>query len=336
MKIINSLIATIMVSSSLIALEPMAKESGFSGFAVLGTGYIEYKSNEVAGNKLVDLKNERITGYGTPSKQSQSIPVITGTVKYTLEDKKTEFFLGNSLEDYLRMDSSLSLGVRHKFDDIGILGIRILASVSPTKVYEDPLSVGIKRNTTERTSAGLGIKWENIMDSNFEVDIRARNIEFENDLNGLSLVGTTINIAEYKDLERDGTMTSAELLYTVSLNEHHTLVPSIKFTSNDRDGAARDYTQSEVKLSYFYFSQKWIVSTLIYAGESSYDKRNPVFDKKQDTDFLGAGVNVTYKQPFGWKHWGINAGFFASRGDSDIDFYDTRLTLATIAVAYHF
>jgi len=45
---------------------------------------------------------------------------------------------------------------------------------------------------------------------------------------------------------------------------------------------------------------------------------------------------VTYKEPFGMKNWGLNAGFLMMEGDSDIDFYDTKLTMFTLGLGYKF
>lgn len=354
MKTVKTLLLTSLIIASALAIEPIKKEAGWSGFIILGGGYLKYENNEVAGNRLVDVEDKQIDNLGSPDSQTTGIPVVTGIVRYTLDNKKTEFFLGNSLEDYLRMDATLALGVRHDFENIGILGIRLLASVTPTDVWEDPFHRGSDRSDTERTSAGIGLKWERIMDTKFEIDFRGRNIEFDRDRNGESLnaerdpglgtVGDLIgdNGAHYIDnsgqklLEREGTHASLELLYTWKMNDDNRLIPAVKFMNDDRDGEARDNTRTELKLSHIYTNKKWLVATSLYAGASSYDKENPVFEKKQDTDYLGGGMNITRKDIFGWKDWGLNGGFFASQGDSDIDFYDTSMFIATLGVVYRF
>ena len=353
MKLFKLAITCSLIVSSLLAIEPISKESGWSGFVLLGAGTIEYENNEVAGNQMVDVEDKTISNYGSPNSQSTAIPVFTGTVKYTLEDKKTEIFIGNSLEDYLRMDSSLSLGIRHDFKDVGILGIRLLASTVPTDVWEDPFYKGGDRTDTERTSAGIGLKWESIFGSNFEIDMRARNIEFDKDRNGASLnenlggngaAGTStgdngamyISDAGQRLLEREGSIAITEILYTYTLNDSNIFVPSVKFTNDDRDGDARDYTKAEIKISHMYHNKRWVYVGNIFVGSSEYDEDNPVFGKKQDTDFIGAGINVTYKNIFNLKNWSLNAGVYASEGDSDIDFYDTEIFMATIGMAYRF
>lgn len=311
---------------------------------------MELENSEVAGNRLIDLENKQINDYSSPEKESVAFPMATGIVQYTLDGKKTEFFAGNSLEDYLRMDATLALGIRHEFDGLGIMGIRLLASTIPTDVWEDPLDTTQNRTSTERKSAGVGLKWENIMESKFDFDLRARNIEFDNDKNGQSLVsaglagtlvpGQTeaqyITNAQQKDLEREGSMASAELTYTWKINDSHILMPAVKFTNSERDGDARDFTQSEIILSHWYNSDDWTIATTVSAAASSYDDDNPVFDNKQDTDFYSAGMNIVYKKPFGWEDWGINAAAFVANGDSDIDFYDTNLFIVTLGMGYKF
>jgi len=353
MKIFKGIIAISLLVSSVMAIEPMQKEAGWSGFVLLGAGGINFKNNEIAGNPLVDVEEKQIHNYGEATSQSTGLPVITGVARYTLEDKKTEFFLGNSLEDYLRMDNSLALGVRHVFNGVGILGVRLLFSTTPTQVWEDPFVKDTDRKDTDRTSAGLGLKWEKIFGSNFEVDVRARKMEFSNDINGQALnsqsgggTGTVdadagegahfIDDAGQKLLEREGLMTSAELLYTWHVAKSNLIIPSIKFISSDRDGDARDYSETSVKLGHLFFNQKWLIASNVFIGEARFDKENPVFQKKQDTTIVGAGVNVTYQKPFGWEDWNLNAGLVATQANSEIDFYDTSFVIATFGFAYVF
>jgi len=349
MTIIKSILVASLLASSAMAIEPIQKEAGWSGFVLLGAGGISYKNSEVAGNRMVDVKDQKIESYGKPKSQSAAIPVVTGIARYTLENKKTEIFLGNSLEDFLRMDASIALGVRHSFEGVGILGMRILASATPTDVWQDPFLKDTDRSATDRTSMGIGLKWEAIMGSNFEVDLRARNVEFDQDYNGQTLVRTGAQIgqdagegavfisqADQKLLERDGTMSSLELLYTWKLGKHNLIIPSAKVLLNDRDGDARDFTQSELKVGHFYFDKKWIVASNLFISEAKYDEDNPIFQKKQDMTVLGGGINITYKQLFGWKDWNLNAGIVASQGNSDIDFYDSSLVIASLGMAYVF
>ena len=211
------------------------------------------------------------------------------------------------------------------------------------------MATGVKREKTDRTSSGVGLKWERIMDSNFEVDFRFRNIDFDNDTNGLSLVnngsaGTSagsngevyITSDEQKLLSRTGTESTVEFLYTWNLDNKNFIIPSFTYTNHNRDGAARDNDEVELKLTHAYWGSKWVVSSNVFIGTALFDQENPVYNKKQDANSFGAGVNITYKEPFGWEKFGINANIATAKSDSEIDFYDSELFVATIGLAYRF
>ena len=349
MNIIKSLITALLLSNTVMAIEPIQEEAGWSGFLVLGAGHLKYKNNEVAGSELVDVEDKQINHLGSASYQTTTLPVVTGTLRYTLENKKTELFVGNSLEDFLRMDATLALGIRHDFDGIGILGVRILASATPTEVWEDPFLTGMDRTSTDRSSAGLGLKWERILDSKFDIDFRVRDVTFKNDINGLALVDNLnagssagangevfITDTQQKLLEREGILASLELLYTWRVNQNNLLSPSVKYIVNDRDGKARDFSQAEVQLGHAFFNRKWLIATNVFVGQSEYDTENPIFNEYEDKFYYGAGVNATYKRPFGWEHWGVNINASAIKGNSEIDFYDTSAYLVSLALAYNF
>ncbi len=342
MKVSKSLLATsislavLLPMGSAMAADPMQKEAGWSGHVILGAGYMEMENSEISGTKIIDLENKQINDYDSPSSESTAIPVLNVKLRYTLDDKKTEFFLGNEMNDYLRLDSGIALGVRHQFKNVGIMGARLIVSASPTEVYEDPLLTGNNRKKTDRTSAGIGLKWEKIMESNFDFDLIAKKVDVDRDDNGLSLVGTSITSGELNELERDGTVASAQVLYTFDINKSNQLIPAIKFVDSDRDGKARDNKAYEIQLQHVYQGGHWLVKTTVAGGTSSYDNDNPAFDKKQDTDYWEAGVNATYMQPFGWKDWGINGGVIGSAGNSDINFYDTQVFVGYAGMMYMF
>jgi hypothetical protein len=301
---------------------------------------MELKNSEVAGTKIVDLENKQINNYSSPSKESTAIPVLNVLIRYTLDDKATEFFIGNTMEDYLNLDSAIALGVRHEFKGTGIMGARLIASASPTDVYEDPLLTGANRTKTDRTTAGIGLKWEKIMESNFDLDLTARNLNVDKDHNGQSLVGAAgpygITQAEQKTLKRDGTISTAQLLYTYGINKSNQLIPAVMFVDTNADGSARDNTAYELELTHMYMSGHWIAKTSVSGGASTFDNKNPVFNDKQNTTFLAASTNITYMQPYGWKDWGISGGLLYSEGNSDINFYDTQIFVAHVGMMYMF
>ena len=326
---------TVLLQTSSAMAAPMQKESGWSGGVEWGAGYMSLVNSEVAGNKIVDLEQKRIkNGAATPDNETAVIPVVNFQVRYTLDGEKTEIFLGNDGGDSLRLDNSTALGVRHEFSSMGIMGVRLLfgSSIAATEVYEDPLDATGKRKTTDRTTSGIGLKWEQIMKSNFEIDLRVRKIDIDKDKNG-DVFG---NAAISKALERDGDMADLKLSYIIPISQSHMLVPFVKYTDNNRDGSARDYTQGDAGLAYIFMTSGLTVATSASGGKSSFNKNNPVFNDKQDTTYWSVGSKVTFAEPFGMKNWNANIGALAAEGNSDISFYSTKVRIAYGSLGYKF
>lgn len=333
MKVLKILPLSTLLFASLMAIEPINKESGFSGFIFLGASGIGLKSSEIAGTSTLNFKNEAISNYSSSNTKSAISPLFIGELKYTLSDKKTEFFIGSSTEELFGFDTSAALGVRHNFSSTGIIGARLLASTTPANVWQDTFLVGGKRIETKRQLQGIGIKWESIFESNFEVDIRARKVTIDNDNNGQSTSLTAMQIAQ---LKREGSMNSAELLYTYKISDGNILIPSLKYTNDNRDGSAESNKRVNLKLSHIYAKEKWLFVTTADAGQSSYKEQNPLFNKKQDAMSYLLSANITYKKPFDLDKVGIYSGFIVANSNSKIDFYDTDIFVVTLGATYSF
>ncbi|HIC44942.1 MAG TPA: DUF2860 domain-containing protein, partial [Sulfurimonas sp.] len=126
------------------------------------------------------------------------------------------------------------------------------------------------------------------------------------------------------------------LLYTWKLNANNFIIASIKATSSDRDGDARDYSQSELKIGHLFNNANWLIASNVFASTSVYDEKNPIFDEYQDAKTLGGSINLTYKKPFGWEDWNLNMGVVAVQSNSDIEFYDSSLVIGTFGFVYVF
>jgi len=95
------------------AFERIPNESGFSGFVRLGGGVSWAKSNMIAGTDLGDVGNKTIDSLtADPDSESDTIPQFDFALRYTFASVKTQIFLGSRLEDVLRYDSVIQLGVR--------------------------------------------------------------------------------------------------------------------------------------------------------------------------------------------------------------------------------
>lgn len=338
MKNTHYLLSALMLSGSVTAGEPISEKSGFSGIAILGGTSTTYSSSEIAESR----DNKLISNHSSPESVTQNSVLKAAGLAYTTEDLKTEFFIGRDEIDILRFDSSFSLGVRHQFDGFGIIGASLLSNVIVTEVWQDPLLTGQKRKATDRSSAGLSLKWEGIMESSFDIEIQARKIDFDHDKNGfsqlgeLSTSGQVINEADILSLRRNATYLSTELSYDFALSPSDFFTPSLELIRNDADGKARTFNAAKFELSYLHLGEKWIISPSLYAGQSMYSEKNPIFNKKQDTVYYGASLDVIYQQPFDLENWGVIGGISVSKGSSDIKFYDADVQSFNLGIMYNF
>jgi hypothetical protein len=324
-----------LVCSPALAFEPIPNESGFDGFVRLGGGYSWVKSNMVAGSALGDVSQKKINSIkDEPNSKSSAIPQLNWNVKYTFASTRTQLFAGDRLEDVFRFTATTQAGVRQEFDRIGITGISFVFSTLPTDVWKDPYVTNKRRKKTDRTSKGIRLAWEHILNSNFDLDYTYRKINVDKERSGkfLGLSGARKN-----RLDRSGANHQLKGAYFYKIGKQHIISPAVILDSLDLDGSAmRGYT-GDFQLTYAYFSDKIDVSVNGLIGYADYDKKNPVYNKTRNNTRYGGGVLASWKNPFGWEPFGIEkfrlygqTGYFSS--DSNIDFYDTHIFQATVGV----
>ena len=135
------------------ALEPIPKESGFSGFIRPGVGFVRFKSNMVASFLGFDLSDDRIDSLeSSPDAQSNGIAFVPFSLQYTFASTRTQLFLGTDLTDLIRFDFAQRAGIKQELGKFGILEGGFLFSGIPAKVWKDPYLVGRDRDDTRRTS----------------------------------------------------------------------------------------------------------------------------------------------------------------------------------------
>jgi len=324
-----------LVCSPVSAFEAIPKESGFDGFVRLGGGYSWVKSNMVAGNDLGDVGQRKINSLtDSPDSESDGIPQLDWNVKYTFASTRTQLFAGSRLEDIFRFDATTQAGVRQEFESLGIVGASLVFTTLPTEVWKDPYVVNDGRKKTDRTSLGIRLAWERMFNSNFELDYTYRNIDIDKERSGNAL-GLTGNAKDR--LEREGDAHHLKGAYFFEIGKKHILSPQLIFEYNDLDGDAMKNYLTDFQLTYAYFGTKFGLSMNGFIGYADYDKKNPIYGKTRDDTRYGVGALGSWKNPFGWKPFGIDkfqlysqTGYFVS--DANIDFYETEIFLATAGI----
>ena len=323
-------------ASVALALDPIPKQSGFSGLIQPGAGYLSLESNTVAKVLNFDLSDKRINGLNDePDGQSTAIFTVPYKLAYTFAGTRTEVFLGTELGDMLSFDTAQQLGVKQEIGSLGVLQAGLLFS-GIVRVWKDPFKTGEDRDDTSRQNMGGQLVWDKILGSNLEFEYSLRKVDIGDEKSGDSLASLTEN--QRDRLDRNGTVHRASLGYGFKFGKH-TLTPQITFFSEDLDGEAMTNTGGDLQLTYIYGGDPISLVLNGFVGQADYDKSNPVFDKTREDDRYGASATVYYKTPWGWTLFGsepmrffVTGGYYAV--DSNIDFYNQEAVLGLGGVAF--
>jgi len=330
------------IASPVLAVQKVAEEPGVSGFFLLGAGALSVESNTLATTfgGSVDVGDDTIGDLGDDADSESGLaPLVNLSVNYTFENRATEIFFGNSLEDFLQFDFSTTLGVRHQTENLGIFELASLSTPLATEVWEDPYLEDASRDETDRTSDGFRLQWGAILGSNFDVSVSSREVDIDKERSGDSLVGVPggITASEQELLDRNGDITVASIVYNWRIDEGRFLVVSGNSVDHDLDGDAMSQDGFAMQFTYGtrLDSRKRLV-TNFELGSYDYDKTNPVFDEKNSRDVTSLTMTLFLQDPFGFKGWIGNTGFVYGQSDHDIDFYDTTATMINFGMLRQF
>jgi len=321
-------------------LQPIPKESGVGGSVVVGVSAASYSSNMIAGpdgdlgTKTIDSLNNG------PDSETNVAPIFTGEINYTFGQSRTQIFLGSALEDLVRYDLAFQAGVRQELQDKGIVYGGFLFSAIPTEVYADPYVTNSARPETDRDSTGLRVGWQDIMGSNFGVELSHREIELDDENSGDDLVSQSLITAqEQRLLSREGDHSSVTLSYKHVITKGHLLVPEINYHDFDLDGGAMARDRYGLNVAYFWTTPKFSLITTFFYAREEHDELNPIYtniSSEEEVDVVGASIVGTYNNIFDVKNLSALVSVAAGESDSNINFYDADVVSGTLGVVYRF
>ncbi len=330
-----AIFALITVAGNANAIEPIPEETGLSGYLLLGAGVTDLKSNTVVGNDIIDVGDDTISSiFQKPESDDSAHPILGVELKYTLPGRN-QIFLGSSLEDRLTMDFANQLGWRKQTETAGSFQIGLLLPEPSIEVWEDPYLEGEPRKEVDRDSQGLRFEWDNIMGSAFGFLVQGRDIEIDPERSG-SDPGLGCDAQCQDLLDRNGDQYVARGWYRYVLSPSHILEPQLRFRREDRDGDAISRDAWAMQLAYAYIRPPWtVVSNLLY-GQSSYDKPNPLYGRRQDADTVSVDATVLYDLATESGRWQLTGSVFWGNSDSDIRFHDNELAQIAVGIIYNF
>jgi hypothetical protein len=273
------------------------QESGFSGFVNAGAGLWRVEDNMVKKISFFKISDDSINSIDDKPKSEYAVtPILNFNLRYTFASTRTQIFLGNQLEDLLRLDTTSFLGVRQELVDQSIIGVSYVYSALVTEVYKDPYDTNGSRSGTDRNINGVRLSYDKILSTDLSFQYTYRNIDIDKERSGLAELG-----APSSRLARDGDQHDVEFLYRYVLEDggiKHTLIPSFKYSRFDLDGDAMSNNAILFNLNYRYDVEKFAFVVNGYYGYADYDKSNPIYGKTRDDNRYGFALIGFYKRIF--------------------------------------
>jgi hypothetical protein len=220
---------------------------------------------------------------------------------------------------------ALNIGTTYNTGKAGILNTSVFFTPFE-KAWENPYLTGVNRKETDTTKYGFRIGLNRIMDTGFRAQFVYLNDDVDDDAIGKLVPG----------LARDGAVYSLNLNYSHYVGNNLELRPRFSIRTGDYDGEANSFMKYKVDLEARYMTGKWMIIPRVFYSHSDFEERDPIFDKTRKNDSYGASLMTTYMAPFNWEKWSATCLLSISRGDSNIDFYDTESATIGGVLTYHF
>jgi hypothetical protein len=320
------------------ALEPIPRESGFSGYIRPGAGYVSVKSNMVASFLGVDLSENRAGSlFDSPASKSSPFALIPFLLEYTFADTHTQLFIGTEPTDLIRFDYSQQVGIKQDIGKIGIIQGGFLFNVMSTTVWQDPYVAGFRdRIDTSRRANGVRLVWDRLFDSRLQLQYTYRKIDLGKERSGEFL---GLNSVRRHLLDRNGNRHVGEILYRFDITPKHMWTPAFRYTRSDLRGAAMAGDAYTFQLNYVYFGDPYTVTANAFLGFEDYDQRNPIYNIIRSDEHIGLQAAIYYKNPWGWRIFGSNSMNFYISGafvdiNANVDFYDQQAIVASAGVLF--
>lgn len=321
-------ISNILCLAFVVALMPnfvfaeAEKENSIHGS--LGIGFMVIES---ANNLNPNSSDKRIDSLDEDAESKTSFqPVLLPQISWDLDAPK-------GLKLYFETDPpidevggfALSLGASYKLDELGILNGGMFASPFE-KVWKNPYLTGEDREKTDVFKYGFKVGLNRIMDSGLRVEFVYLNDDVSED----SVESL------FPDLARDGNVYALNVNYSIYLNKQFELRPRFSVRKGDYQGEANSFTKYKLGLEARYRTGALTVIPRVNYSHSDYDKVDPVFDKTRSNDGYGVNLIVDYKGPLGFDNWSVTGIAAMNKGNSNIDFYETKSVSVGGMLCYHF
>jgi hypothetical protein len=313
-----------------LAVDSIPTTSGFSGFALVGPGYFNVETNLiVTGPPLLDdVGISRIDSiFASPQSQTAPALLVGAELNYTFASTRTQLFVGNRLEDILRLDLAVGLGARQELPDGSIVAASVLTTPTDLKVWSDPYVEGEDRSETKVDFPGIRLRWGRMFNTGLELTATTRRYRHDSENSGDWLIGQGRLTPEQQPLlNRDGDILTLQALYRIDSAQHR-FEPAIRYYDDDHDGAALAKKGYSLQLTYLFRSPKVVIDTNVIYGQREADVTHPIYGEVLETDRWGAAVSAFIPiKAFASSRLSIFITGEIFQENANIDFYDARVS----------
>ncbi len=330
----------LFVNPKLLAQDDIPKTSGFSGFALLGPGYFNVENSLlVTGSPLLDdVGTPQITSIFDPPPSVSAPALLVGfELNYTFSSTRTQLYIGNRIEDLLRLDVLVGIGVRQELPDSSILAASLLLTPLELKYWSDPYIEGEDREQTGLYLPGLRLRWGRILNTGLELTATVRQYQFDEENSGNWLVSEgRLNPDQRSLLNRDGDVLRLQALYRFDFKSHR-FEPAVRYVKDSHNGAAISNKGFSIRLTYLYLSPKFLLDFNVFYGKRKADEIHPVYDEVLDADRWGVALTTFIPvKRFDGSVLSVFVSGEIFRENANIDFYDSKISAINAGLVWRF
>lgn len=324
-----ALTASMLCTISNASARPLATKAGWGADLALTTGYSQTQSqfNVDDDNSITqDLNNS-----GKETSKALLFPLAR--LDYTLDDLKTQFFVGNSRENVGKGEFQIEFGATHQFNDNSKLTLAYFPELPFIgETWKDPYLTGQVREKTEETAQGGRIELKNVAGSLFDVQYAFADSQIDSELSGTNLA--YLSDLDRSQLHRDAFYQRLSVDVMVPFSANFILKPGILYTRANAKGDANSFDEYAIRVQMIYRENKHLITGSATYGRLEAEIDNPVFNQREKTDRASLFALYKYQKPFNLDNWSLLAIGFLGETDSNISFYNKSGLGIGIGAAY--
>ena len=334
LKKINLMLLMSCVSVASLA-RPLSEQAGWERSLSLNAVYIAGKS------QLSTNSDNKTTNNLNNSGQSHTNKILfpISNVSYTLDTLKTQFYFDANSSDQININGfQYELGVKHQFKDDSKFTFAAFPQLSIyNDVWEDPFLTDSNREETKQSVGGARVAIEQVFASPFTLKYAVAHNHIDDELSGQSSLQSSLLTSDEVDLlDRDGVYQRFTLETMFPIQQGVFLKPVLEKNKRNAKGNANSFEGYVVKLSALVFQPRSLWATTISLGKEDYQTDNPLFDKKQDTQFVSLSSFYSYQNPLNLRDWSWTVLGSYTQRQSNITFYDSYSFAVITSMSYQF